>query len=135
MERSATSFPSVGDDPGNFFVGGMTYDPVGDRLLITDNTADGRLYAVSKSGVQQTIGTGIAGIAGVAVRDTGEIFVSTAPFGSAGEVLQVDRTTGAATPVLGGLGYGAGLAFDAAATSSCRMPTRRRSSAGCNACR
>lgn len=106
------SFALQGNDPSNFFVGGMAYDPVGDRLLISDNTADGRLYAVSKTGVQQTIGMGIAGIAGVAVRDTGQIFVSTAPFGSAGEVLQVDRVTGLATPVLGGLGYGAGLAFD-----------------------
>ena len=106
------SFPVVGDDPSNFFVGGMAYDPVGDRLLVTDNTADGRLYAVDKAGAKQTIGMGIAGIAGVAVRSTGEIFVSTSPFGSNGAVLQVDRTTGVATPVLGGLGYGAGLAFD-----------------------
>jgi hypothetical protein len=105
-------FPVVGDDPSNFFVGSMAYDPLGDRLLVSDNTADGRLYAISKSGVQQTLAAGIAGVAGVAVRGTGEIFVSTAPFGQGGEVLEVDRATGAATPVLGGLGFGAGLAFD-----------------------
>lgn len=108
------SFAVLGDDPSNFFVGGMTYDPLSDRLLITDNTADGRLYAVDKTGVRDTLAMGIAGIAGVAVRGSGEIFVSSAPFGSAGEVLHVDRTSGSATPVLGGLGFGAGLAVDLA---------------------
>ncbi len=107
------SFPVIGDDASNFFVGGMAYDPVSDRLLVTDNTADGRLYAVDTAGVKQTIGMGIAGIAGVAVRSTGEIFVSTAETGN-GAVLQVDRMTGVTTPVLGGLGYGAGLAFEQA---------------------
>jgi hypothetical protein len=106
------SFSVVGDDSSNFFAGGMAYDPVGDRLLITDNTADGRLYAVEKSGAKQTLSHGVAGAAGVAARDSGEIFVTTSPFGSAGEVFEVDRTSGAATSVLGGLGYGAGLAFD-----------------------
>jgi hypothetical protein len=106
------SFPVVGDDSSNFFVGGMAYDPVGDRLLITDNTADGRVYAVEKSGAKQTLSHGVAGAAGVVARDSGEIFVTTSPFGSAGEVFEVDRTSGAATSVLGGLGYGAGLAFD-----------------------
>jgi hypothetical protein len=62
--------------------------------------------------VQETLATGIAGIAGIAVRSTGEIFVSTAPFGSSGAVLQVDRSTGAKSEVLGGLALGAGLAFD-----------------------
>ena len=109
-----SSFSVFGDDASNFFVGSMAYDLVGDRLLVTDNTADGRLYAVDTAGVKQTIGMGIAGIAGVAVRDTGEIFVSTSPFGSAGAVLQVDRATGVTTSVLGGLGYGAGLAFEQA---------------------
>ncbi len=108
----SANFAVMGDDISNFFVGGMAYDPIGDRVLITDNTSDGRLYAVDAAGVKQTIGMGIAGIAGVAVRSTGQIFVSTAPFGSPGEVLQVDRTTGVTTPVLGGLGYGAGMAFD-----------------------
>jgi hypothetical protein len=107
------SFPVVGDDSSNFFVGGMEYDPLGDRLLITDNTADGRVYAVEKSGAKQTLSHGLAGAAGVVARDSGEIFVTTSPFGSAGEVFEVDRTSGAATSVLGALGYGAGLAFDA----------------------
>ncbi len=108
-----SSFSIFGDDTSNFFVGGIAYDPVDDRLLVTDNTADGRLYAVSKSGVQQTIAMGIAGIAGIAVRASGEIFVSTSPFGSDGAVLQINRTSGLTTPVLDGLGFGAGLAFDA----------------------
>jgi hypothetical protein len=108
------SFSVVGDDSSNFFVGGMAYDPVGDRLLITDNTADGRVYAVEKSGAKQTLSHGVAGAASVVARDSGEIFVTTSPFGSAGEAFEVDRTSGAATSVFGGLGYGAGLAFDSA---------------------
>lgn len=107
------SFPILGDDPSNFFVGSMTFDPIGGRLLITDNTADGRLYAITPTGVQETIAMGVAGISGVAVRDSGEIFVSTSPFGSAGAVLQVNPISGLTTTVLGGLGFGAGLAFDA----------------------
>jgi hypothetical protein len=107
------SYSVLGADPSNFFVGGMAYDPIGDQLLITDNTADGELYAVSKTGSRQTIATGLAGVADVAVRSSGEIFVSTSPFGSAGAVLQVDRTNGDSTMALGALGYGAGLAFDA----------------------
>ncbi len=108
------SFPVVGDDSSNFFVGSMAYDSIGDQLLITDNTADGRLYAVDKSGAKQTLSMGLPGAAGIAVRDSGEIFVTTAPFGSAGEVLEVDRTSGATAPVLDNLGYGAGLTFDLA---------------------
>jgi hypothetical protein len=102
----------TGDDVDHFYVGGMTYDPIGERLLVTDNTIDGRLYAVDAAGDQETIATGIAGIAGVAVRASGEIFVSTAPFGEDGAVLQVDRISGGTTPVLTSLGFGAGLAFD-----------------------
>ncbi len=107
------TFPVTGSDPSNFFVGSMTYDPVGDQLLVTDNTADGELYAVSKTGVRQTIATGLAGVAGVAVRGSGELFVSTSPFGSSGAVLQIDRSTGTASTPLASLGFGAGLAFDA----------------------
>lgn len=107
--------PSVpvdnGDDETNFFVGAIAYDPVTDRVLITDNTGDGFLYAVDDSGDRETIAGPILGIAGVAVRSSGEIFVSTAP-SSGGEVRVVDRTTGGSSPVLGGLGFGAGLAFD-----------------------
>src|SRR3954464_6730883 len=99
------SFAVIGDDSSNFFVGAMAYDHLGDRLLITDNTADGRVYAVGKSGAKETLSTGLAGAAGIAARDTGEIFVTTSPFGSAGEVFEVDRTSGEATSVLGGLGY------------------------------
>jgi hypothetical protein len=106
------SYPIVGAEPSNFFVGSMTYDPISDGLLISDNTGAGRLYAVSKAGNQETLATNILNIAGVAVRNTGEVFVSTSA-NAAGEVLQVNRTTGATSLVLSGLGYGAGLAFDA----------------------
>ena len=108
---SSGSFPILGADPSNFFAGSMTYDPISDGLLISDNTGAGHLYAVSKTGEQQTLASNILNIAGVAVRETGEIFVSTSA-NAAGEVLQVNRTTGATNPVLTGLGYGAGIAFD-----------------------
>ncbi len=120
------SFPIEGGNESSFFIGGMAYDPVGDRLLISDNTtSNGRLYAVSKTGVQTDLEVrlpgmmgipGIPGIAGIAVRSSGEIFVTTAPFGSPGELRQVDRETGSASLVLTvpelDLGFGAGLAFD-----------------------
>jgi hypothetical protein len=108
------SFPVIGDDMDNFYVGGMAYDHVEDRFLITDNTGDGRLYAVDKTGAKSRLAMEIGGIAGVAVRDTGEIFVSTAPFGNPGAVLLVDRIGGGfreALPELD-LALGAGLAFD-----------------------
>jgi hypothetical protein len=115
------SYPVSGDAPDNFYIGGMAYDgfdPQNERLLISDNTiaADGRLYAISSSGIRepQPVAAGIAGIADVAVRSTGEIFVSTAPSGEAGAVLQIDRNSGASSVVLSGLGFGAGLEFDLA---------------------
>ncbi|HEX6961433.1 MAG TPA: hypothetical protein VF175_06165 [Lacipirellula sp.] len=108
-----SSVTVAGDDPENFFSSAIGYDPITDRVLITDNTGDGRLYAVDSAGARDTIATAIAGITGVAVRSTGEIFVSTAPFGDAGEVRVVDRITGASTAVLENLGFGAGIAFDA----------------------
>jgi hypothetical protein len=106
------SFPVIGDDPNNFFVSAIGYDPISDRVLITDNTGDGRLYAVDSNGMRDTVASGIAGITAVAVRSSGEIFVSTAPFGSPGDVRLVDRVTGASHAVLSGLGFGAGIAFD-----------------------
>jgi hypothetical protein len=108
----AGSFSVTGNDESNLFVGSMTYDPVSDRVLVSDNTADGRLYAIDHAGNQQTIATNLAGVAGIAVRGTGEIFVTTSPAGRAGEVLEVDRSTGQSTIVLDDLGFGAGLAFD-----------------------
>jgi hypothetical protein len=112
------SFPVVGEVSANFFVGSMAYDALGNRLLITDNTSsgqpvDGRLYAVDATGVQTTLIRGIANVAGVAARDTGQIFVSTAPFGSSGAVYQIDGSTASPVAGLSDLGFGAGLAFDA----------------------
>ncbi|MCA9229218.1 MAG: hypothetical protein KDA57_01090 [Planctomycetales bacterium] len=108
-----TDLPIVGDDPSSFYVGGMSYDPVTDSLLITDNSADGRLYSVSKAGVKQTIATGIPAIADVAVRSSGEIFVSTALGDNLGQILMLNRSNGSTTTAATGLDYGAGLAFNA----------------------
>lgn len=106
------SFPVVGEDPNNLFVGGMTYDPVGDRLLITDNTTNGRIYAVGKTGGQETIAAIFPTVAGIAVRSSGEIVISTAiGFGNGG-VYEINRTTGAKTQKMLGLDYGAGLTFN-----------------------
>lgn len=107
------SFSVTGDDPNNFFVGDMVYDSIGDRFLITDNTADGRLYVVDKWGNRTTLATNMAYLAGVAVRHTGEIFVTTADGFGAGTVLQIDRDNGAKSVVFTGLDYGADLTFDA----------------------
>ncbi|TWU29518.1 hypothetical protein [Bythopirellula polymerisocia] len=104
--------PIAGDDENNFFIGGMTYDPIADGLLVTDNTADGRIYSLSKTGTKGLLASGIPAIAGVAVRSTGEIFVSSALGDNLGQVFQIDRVSGTATPVVSGIDYGAGLAFD-----------------------
>lgn len=97
----------------NFFVGGMEFDPVEQRLLVSDNATIGRIYTVDLAGNQTTLTSGIEAIADLAVRSTGEIFASSAASGS-GRVDQVDRTTGATTAVATNLGFGAGIAFDAA---------------------
>ncbi len=107
-----TSFPVVGEDAESFFVGGMAYDSMGDRLLVTDNAANGQVYAVGKSGGQTTVASDVPAVAGIVVRGGGEILVSTAPGSGNGVVYEVDRTTGAKTPKMPGLDYGAGLAFD-----------------------
>lgn len=97
----------------DFFVGGMEFDPFEQRLLISDNATVGRIYAVDLAGNQTTVASGIEAIADLAVRSTGEIFASSAASGS-GRVDQVDRMSGATTTVVTNLGYGAGIAFDAA---------------------
>lgn len=109
-----TDIPVTGLDDDNFFIGSMAYDHVTSSLLITDNAGSGALYSVTPLGVQTTIFNNVANVAGVAVRSTGEIFVSTAPSAGDGKVYQVDRGTGAVSEVLSGLGFGAGLAFDSA---------------------
>lgn len=105
-------FLVVGNEE-NFFVGSMTYDPVGEAVLVTDNATVGRLYSVSETAGQQLLASNIPAIAGVAVRNSGEIFVSTALGDNTGEVLQIDRETGNALPVVSGIDFGAGLAFNA----------------------
>lgn len=101
----------TGEDPDNFFVGGVAYDFVDGRILVTDNAGSGRLYSFDEAGNRETIADGIQFITDVAVRSSGEIFVSTAT--TAGEVLAVDRATGSTVSALGGLAFGAGLAFEA----------------------
>ncbi len=79
LSNGPAEAPVVGNDPENFFVGSMTYDPIGDRVLIADNTADGRLYAVDALGNQQTVATEIAGVAGVARSSAGRYACSRRP--------------------------------------------------------
>jgi sugar lactone lactonase YvrE len=107
------SLTVTGLDTDNLFVGSMIYNDVADELLITDNTPEqGALYSLKPDGTQTTIlDAGLARIAGVAVRSTGEIFVSTAP-SDGGAVYQIDRINQSTNLVLSGLGFGAGLAFD-----------------------
>ncbi len=105
------SFSVQGEDPNNFFVGDMTYDPLGDRLLITDNTTTGRIYAVGKTGGQVTIAANFPTVSGIAVRMTGEIVISTAVGFGNGGVYEINRATGAKTQKMLGLDYGAGLVF------------------------
>jgi hypothetical protein len=104
-----------GNDPGGIYFGGMTYDPVGNALLVTDNYnyGSGTLYSIDIStGTKTTIASGISAITDVAVRSTGEIFVSTSDGDNVGTVKMIDRSTGAATTVMTGLDYSAGIAFD-----------------------
>ena len=104
----------AGDDPLNFWVGGVAYDPIAERILVTDNTTDGRLYSLGLDGSRETIATRINAIAGVIVHSSGEIFVSTSRGAGLGTISRVDRATGVATTLLGGLDYGAGLTLDGA---------------------
>jgi hypothetical protein len=102
-------------------VGGMWVTPDNSALLITDNKAwsdgQGDLYAVDVlTGHAQTLISGLDFIDDVAVRATGEIFV-TEPVGVGdGAVLQLTCAgqTWSAVPVVTGLDYVAGLAFDPA---------------------
>ncbi len=103
-------------------VGGMAMAP-GGTLLVTDQQGWGdglgELYAVDvATGAGQTLVSGIDDIDDVAVRPGGEIFITDAAGGGAGTVLHVryDGGTGAwsAVPVVTGLDYAAGVAFDPA---------------------
>lgn len=100
---------------------GAWFDGLNNRLLIADNYVDngngadsgGRLYSVNVlTGATSIVLDGMDAIDDVAVRSTGEIFVSDAAGGGAGAVYQVDEAAGTATAVATGLDYAAGLAFD-----------------------
>jgi hypothetical protein len=107
-----TDLALTGSDT-NFFVGSMAYDSVTGGVLITDNSGAGAVYSLAPNGSQTSILSGLASVAGVAVRSNGETYVSTSPFSGGGKVYRIDRGTGTATEVFSGLGFGAGLAFDA----------------------
>jgi hypothetical protein len=103
-----------GDDPNGIYFGGMAYDPVANALLVSDNWAS-KLYSIDiATGTKTTLATSVPFIADVAVRPTGEIFVSTSDGNNIGTVKTIDRTTGTPTTVMTGLDFSAGLAFDTA---------------------
>lgn len=103
-------------------VGGMCVSPDGGTLYVTDNKGwgdgSGDLYAVSTAdGSAATLLAGMDHIDDVAVRASGEIFVTEAAGADLqgaglGGVYQVSG--GSASQVVGGLYYAAGLAFDSA---------------------
>ncbi len=104
-------------------IGGLAVDPLTGNLLLTDskNFGDGQgaLYLIDKtSGAVNILLSGMEAIDDVAVRSTGEIFVTNAAGGGAGGVYLVSRLLGNPAnnklPVVGGLDYAAGLAFDPA---------------------
>ncbi len=100
-------------------IGGMTYDTTTNKLLLTDNFnfgGDTVLYSVDPTtGAGATITPGVGSISDVAVRSSGQLFITDAAGAGAGAVYSVNRTTGTKnpTPVLGGLTYASGLTFDA----------------------
>ena len=103
-------------------VGGMAVSSDGATLYVTDNKGwgdgSGDLYAVpTAGGPGATLLAGMDHIDDVAVRATGEVFVSEAAGADlqgagVGGVYQV--SAGTAGQVVGGLYYAAGLAFDSA---------------------
>ncbi len=100
-------------------VGGMCVSPDASTLYITDNKAwgdgEGDLYAVDLlSGAVTTLVAGMDFIDDVAVRHTGEVFISEAAGPGAGGVYLVVGSGGGVVPVVSGLDYAAGLAFDSA---------------------
>ncbi len=114
--------------PSLVSVSGMCVSPDGSTLYVTDNKGYGdglgELYAVDvTTGAATTLATGIDLIDNVAVRSTGEVFVSdaagpdysdlTGP--GLGGVYRIDTINGGiAETVVAGLDYAAGLAFDSA---------------------
>lgn len=84
---------------------------------MTDNEGngdgEGNLLGIDPTtGATQVLASGIDFIDDVAVRSTGEVFVTNAVGGGSGTVLQIDTTNGTATTVVTGLDLAAGLGFD-----------------------
>jgi hypothetical protein len=108
-------------------IGGAAWDPVANKLLITDSDNGNFLYSVPVTGapsgghinvsastlLSDPTGAVVPFISQVAVRpSTGDIYVSDAPFGTA-TILQIDRTTGQAHGVLqANQDFTAGIGFD-----------------------
>ena len=101
---------------GTFQPGGAAFNPVTNSIIVSDNAPGANtIYSIDvSSGNQLTLlpANTFTFVDDVAVRSTGEIFVSDAPFFNLGSVSQVDPTGGTATPVVTGLDLAAGLDFD-----------------------
>ena len=103
------------DFAGFYSVGGATWDPTTNQLLVTDGgPGNGAVYSINPStGAATTISSGDLTIQQVTVQPgTGNLLVSDAAGPGSGGIYQVDRSTGAMTPVVSGLDYAAGLGFD-----------------------
>ena len=97
-------------------VGGAVFNNTTGRLLVTDNEVNadgiGNLFSIDLvSGQVETLVSGFDFIDDVAVRSSGEVFFSTADGAGAGGVYQA-FSDGTTAQVVGGLDFGAGLAFD-----------------------
>ncbi len=98
-------------------IGGAAIDPLTGDLLVTDSMGFGdglgSLYRIdTTTGATTELLSGFDTIDDVAVRSSGEIFITDATGGDAGAVYQVDRDSHAATVRATGFDFGAGLDFD-----------------------
>ncbi|HET6429424.1 MAG TPA: SMP-30/gluconolactonase/LRE family protein [Phycisphaerae bacterium] len=103
-----------------FSVGGMCVSGDGATLYVTDNKGYGdglgELYAVDvATGAAVTLASGLDTIENVAVRPTGELFVSEATGLGSSNIYRIDPIAGGIVEtVVTGLDFGAGLGFDSA---------------------
>jgi len=98
-------------------VGGMAWDPVSSRVLVTDNKGwgdgQGYLYSIDPAtGAAEVLAFGIDYIDDVAVSPAGHIFISDANWAPSGRIMYVPRS-GAPLTVVDNLNLAAGLGFDA----------------------
>lgn len=111
-----TPLAIAGIGGGTFQPGGAAFNPVTNSVIVTDNAPGANtIYSIDVvTGNQQTLlpANTFTFVDDVAVRSTGEIFVSDAPFFNLGTVSQIDPVAGTATEVVTGLDLAAGLDFD-----------------------